>query len=279
MSAKRVIFIAGTSYSGSTLLDLILANEERAHSVGEIESIFHPVKSHHLELINSLKNDEKWKRILDNGSGNLYKTIFDILDVDIIIDSSKNPIWIREQIDNLPSDVHFDVVLVYKRLEEFAESFLKRGRSNWIEVYKNYHSLFFAHHSSFWRIAYHDIPLKTNNIMRLLEDLGLSNDEARFNFWKKKQTNFFGNNHANVAFDMDKGGGSPELRYNSKISPIIMDEVKMIIKKDQRMREIVEFLGGESASIDRPARSNLKNSFLVRSAIKKLRVLRFRFNC
>ena len=56
---KKIIFIAGTSYSGSTLIDLILSNSSNATSVGEIESIFNPVKIHHLKKIEEIKKSKE----------------------------------------------------------------------------------------------------------------------------------------------------------------------------------------------------------------------------
>ena len=149
---KKIIFIAGTSYSGSTLIDLILSNSNNAISVGEIESIFNPVKIHHLKKIKEIKSDAIWGPVLNRGVNQLYQNLHDILDVDIIVDSSKNPAWIRYHIDRLPKDVSYDVVLVFKSLPDLKYSYEKRGRYNWVKIYKSYHNLFFNTISKFERI-------------------------------------------------------------------------------------------------------------------------------
>ena len=125
---KKIIFIAGTSYSGSTLIDLILSNSSNAASVGEIESIFNPVKSHHLKKIEELKSNPTWGEVLKKGASELYQNLHNVLDVDLIVDSSKNPAWIRYHIDRLPRDVSYEVVLVFKSLLDFKQSYEKRGR-------------------------------------------------------------------------------------------------------------------------------------------------------
>lgn len=276
MAGKKVIFIAGTSYSGSTLLDLILSNEERANSLGEVESIFNPVKGHHLREIKRLKEDPKWNFLLNQGSSKLYHEIFDLYDVDLIIDSSKNPVWIKEQISSLPSDVSYEVVLVFKKLEDFAASFLKRERGNWLNVYKNYHNLFFSLHRDFHRIAYHNIPLKDHQIYELLKALNLSSDEARFNFWKKKRTNFFGNNNANIAFNKSGNGESPKLVYKATNDLEIINQVNQLLQSDSELKAIEEFLSGELASDKRPVKGGFRNSFWFRKWIKQARVIKNR---
>ena len=46
---KKVIFIGGTSYSGSTFFDMILANDPKGFSCGEVNALFNPYRPHHTD--------------------------------------------------------------------------------------------------------------------------------------------------------------------------------------------------------------------------------------
>lgn len=48
MSGKTAIFIGGSSYSGSTLLDMMLASGEDGFSAGEVSALFYPYRPHHI---------------------------------------------------------------------------------------------------------------------------------------------------------------------------------------------------------------------------------------
>lgn len=49
VKSKKVIFIGGTSYSDSTFLDMILANDPSGFSCGEVLALFHPTRSYHID--------------------------------------------------------------------------------------------------------------------------------------------------------------------------------------------------------------------------------------
>ncbi|MEO1033797.1 MAG: hypothetical protein AAFX55_20610 [Bacteroidota bacterium] len=143
--SKKVIFVAGSSYSGSTILNLILGNDEKRNALGEIRALFCPKKAHHHKKIDELRKDPKWERIFDGGLKNLYSNLFtEYPEIDVWIDSSKDPIWISEQIQNLKkSNIPSNVVLIYKTPLKFAQSALKRNQQQWERKWLNYHLSFF----------------------------------------------------------------------------------------------------------------------------------------
>jgi len=275
--SKKIIFIAGTSYSGSTLIDLILSNSSNATSVGEIEAIFNPVKIHHLNKIEELKSDPVWGDLLDKGVKKLYQNLHDILDVEIIVDSSKNPAWIRYHIDRLPQDVSYEVILVYKSLPDLKHSYEKRGRYNWVKIYKRYHNLFFNTISDFNRIEYKDIPLISDKFLALLKGLDIELDEERLEFWNQSRTNFFGNNNANIAFNQAQGiDEKPKLEYKSGSTPENIAYVNSQLEKDVELRQIATFLKSEESCLSRPKSTGIINNFRFRILVKQLRVIRFK---
>ena len=275
--AKKIIFIAGTSYSGSTLIDLILSNSSSATSVGEIESIFNPVKIHHLKKIEEIKSDATWGPLLNKGANQLYQNLHDILDVEIIVDSSKNPAWIRYHIDRLPKDVSYQVVLVFKSLPDLKHSYEKRGRYNWEKIYKRYHNLFFNTISNFERIEYKDIPLRTDKFWALLKRLDFELDDERLQFWNQTRTNFFGNNNANIAFSQVQGNDeTPKLEYRSGSTPENIAFVKSQLEKDSELKRIVTFLNSEESCLSCPKSVGILNNFRFRLLLKQLRIIRIK---
>ena len=274
---KKIIFIAGTSYSGSTLIDLILSNSSNATSVGEIESIFNPVKIHHLKKIEEIKSDATWGPVLNKGANQLYQNLHDILDVEIIVDSSKNPAWIRYHIDRLPKDVSCQVVLVFKSLPDLKHSYEKRGRYNWAKIYKRYHNLFFNTISNFERIEYKDIPLRTDKFWTLLKRLDFELDDERLQFWNQTRTNFFGNNNANIAFSQVQGNDeTPKLEYRSGSTPENVAFVKSQLEKDSELKRIVTFLNSEESCLNCPKSVGILNNSRFRLLVKQLRVIQIK---
>ena len=269
---KKIIFITGTSYSGSTLLDLILSNNQSSISVGEIESIFNPVKPHHLKKIKEIKYDPIWGKILKNGAENLYNNLHDTLGVETIIDSSKNPAWIQFHIDRLPKNISYSVILVYKSLPEFKYSFEKRGRYNWAKVYKRFHSLLFNTIVNFYRIEYKEIPLKSEKFLLLLDSLNIKPSKNIFEFWKQSKSNFFGNNNANIAFKQNQEGNNPKLEYKPIISKESLTNVKKLLENDLELKEIVTFLKSNKSSSKSPKSKGFLNNYKFRILIKSLRV-------
>jgi len=274
---KKIIFIAGTSYSGSTLLDLILSNSSNAVSVGEIESIFNPVKIHHLKKIEEIKSDPVWGTALNKGVSKLYQNLHDTLDVETIVDSSKNPAWIRYHIDRLPQDVSYHVILVYKSLPDLKHSYEKRGRYNWAKIYKRYHNLFFNTISVFNRIEYKDIPLRSDKFLALLKRLDIELDEERLEFWNQPRTNFFGNNNANVAFSQAKiNEETPKLEYKSGSTPENIAYVNSQLEKDLELKRIAIFLNNEESCLSCPKSTGIINDFRFRIFFKRLRTVRIK---
>ena len=198
---KKVIFVAGSSYSGSTILNLILGNDKRRNALGEIRALFCPKKAHHHKKIAELRKDPKWERILDGGLKDLYGNLFiEYPEIDVWIDSSKDPIWISEQIKNLKkSNISSNVVLIYKTPIEFAQSALKRNQQQWELKWLNYHLSFFDLIKDYCQISYENFVNNTQaSLNELFNDLELNYTEESKDFWLKKDNfNFFGNNHTN----------------------------------------------------------------------------------
>ena len=75
---RRVIFIGSCSYSGSTILDLILGRVENSISMGEVGRIFSPRKREHFARECGCMEEEcnYWEPVLKGGPNGLHMRAF-----------------------------------------------------------------------------------------------------------------------------------------------------------------------------------------------------------
>lgn len=191
---KTIIFVGGTARSGSTLLELILANDSRAMALGEIHVLFCPTRKHHFEELEKLKNDPVWSKIISDGKKLLYSNLIKHFPgTDIFIDSSKDPFWFRYHRKNSPNDCLIKNVLIYKTPQEIAKSFIKRGKTyKWIQVYENYHKKYFSLIDDFVTISYKDLVQSDETLKTLCFRIGVYYFKEKKNYWQSNQTPFFG---------------------------------------------------------------------------------------
>ena len=121
---KTIVFIGGTNRSGTTVLNLILANDEKAMALGELSNIFYPIYKRQVKIAKEIKADPLWKPIFKDGPKEVYtKLIQAFPDIDYFIDSSKDPLWIERQ-TNYNKECEIKNVLIFKHPEKLKQSFL-----------------------------------------------------------------------------------------------------------------------------------------------------------
>ena len=138
-----------TSYSGSTFLDMILANDPRGFSCGEVHALFRPFRPHHLNPSCGCGRAgcPIWRTVKKLGVRHLYRSIFGLLpEIDFIVDSSKDPLWIDRQARYLRADgFTCKNILIWKSPAEMEASCRKRGHGNhWARKWTAYHRLYFS---------------------------------------------------------------------------------------------------------------------------------------
>jgi hypothetical protein len=136
---KKIVFIGGTSRSGSTILDTIISNNEKAMSLGEIHALLYPYRKHYFEIRNkTIESDTRWKKIIEDGENKLFTNLIKLFPkYDVFVDSSKNPYWIKKHVQILDDkDIDYFNILIYKTPYEIADSFYKRGL-DWRLSWKN----------------------------------------------------------------------------------------------------------------------------------------------
>ena len=200
---KKIIYIGGTSYSGSTFFDMILANDQHGFSCGEVYKLFKPYDPSHVdpECGCGEKSCSIWNKALENGEKQLYHTIFNMFpEIYFITDSSKNPFWIDSQIKLLRENgIEFKNILIWKTPLEAALSFNKRNRlKNWEATWINYHRLYFTLVTGWKTVRYHDLTKDKNVLKKVCEYLQIPYFEGKEKFWEKTNHTLFGNTSARI---------------------------------------------------------------------------------
>jgi len=199
---KKVIFIAGTCYSGSTLLDMTLGNDPKGFSIGEVNALFEPYRPHHFypECGCYNKKCQLWSKLKQGGLANLYTNIFkQYPNIEYIVDSSKEPLWINARIKALKKQgIAYEIVLIWKTPLEIANSFNKRDDySHWAKAWVNYHRLLYTLQPQQWSaISYHDYVRNPASLKTLCQQLGIEYFAGKEKFWEKEHHIVFGNHSA-----------------------------------------------------------------------------------
>ena len=209
MGERKVIFVGGTAFSGSTLLDMMLANDPGGFSCGEVRFRLLPVKRHNLTEGCGCGNPacRVWEEVASAGVRELYRRIFELFpDVRFVVDSSKDPIWIRDRTRDLRHQgIEVRNILIWKTPEEFLVSRKKRGMENgwqqtWIELHKRYFWLV----DDWVAVRYADLVQSPQTFERVCAAMGLPYREGKERYWEHTQHTLFGNTSAKIHL-YDKG--------------------------------------------------------------------------
>jgi len=202
LKRKKVIFIGGTSYSGSTFTDMILANDPAGFSCGEVNGLFHPIYSYHINPLCVCGDSDCniWKHVLSSGKRELFKTIFDLFPhVEFIVDSSKKPYWIRFHAKNLfTKGIECKHILIWKTPLEFAYSCKKRGGTGWQRKWINYHRVYFRAVKEWRSVKYSELANNPDSLKKICDYLKIPYFSSKANYWDKKHHTLFGNQSAKI---------------------------------------------------------------------------------
>lgn len=204
---RKVIFIAGTGYSGSTMLDLMLSNSQDGFSCGEIHALFYPWRQHHLNPKCGCGNSncDLWSRLQENyNKNNIHSGIFDqFSNLEYLVDSSKDPTWIKDQKDRMNSyGIDPVILLLWKDPVDYAYSCWKRRKEmNWHKRWINYYRNLFSITDQYFAVSYRDLVRSPGDILReLCNVVGIGYSPGMELFWNKVHHHLFGNNSVKSHF-------------------------------------------------------------------------------
>jgi hypothetical protein len=198
---RTLVSVGGVSFSGSTMLALILGNHPCSFTCGEAVNLFRPMHTHHFTPKCACGQEPcpVWSRLRDTTEQTFYGDVFSALDVRVLIDSSKELSWLVDARAwarrSLPG-VEVVNVFTYKDPLDLSYSFWKRGRDPMF-----WRSQFVVYYQRLFAIR---LPLLTVKLGRLLASpattvrqmcdvLGLPYVSGMERFWEGEQHHLFGN--------------------------------------------------------------------------------------
>lgn len=225
---KKVILIGGTSYSGSTMLDLMLGNDPKGFSTGEYRGFLMPRFKRHFETnFVSEEAERLWKKVKQNSISNLYKTIFNQYPaIEFIIDSSKNPFFLKEM-EQYASKMGYEVkhLLLWKKPEDFAYSCYKRNKlNNWDNNWKRYYRTYVSLFSDYTIVSYSDIVNKADYLKKLCEKIDIPFFNDKYKYWQKESFALGGNRRAKIHMHNADSKEYLEIRSSLKSDAIEKDD-------------------------------------------------------
>lgn len=202
LSGKRAIFIGGTSYSGSTLLDMLLSNDINGFSCGEVHALVNPLRRYHFSPRCGCGKISctAWSE-LGPGTDNIHEKIFcRNKSICFLVDSSKTVDWLERNGRRLAErgcDVQY--VLIWKTPEGFRQSRSKRGeQKGWARGWIYYHRLFLDRLTPCTTVRYSDLVNDPETLPQLCSALGLSYFKGKERYWEREQHTLFGNSSAKI---------------------------------------------------------------------------------
>lgn len=195
---KTIINIFGAGRSGTTMLDLMLGNDDRSFSLGEVHAWFRPYREHHFKIICSCGEDPcpYWSDIQHLDEKNFHTKSFDLLKVDYLIDSSKNLNW---GIDNnlwvRKNGLKAFNILLYKTPVNYVYSIWKRTGDIDMALnrYINYYKHFLQTNLSFISIQFEQLTEEPEYVLEAICQItGQHYFSDKKKFWTKQHHHAFG---------------------------------------------------------------------------------------
>lgn len=240
---RQVILVLGTGRSGSTIVDLIVGNDERGMSCGEVYAYFRPWRKMHRHPTCSCSSGARcsiFNKMRDLPEKGFHEHCLNALDKDFIVDSSKEINWAMDV--NLLSRIPVTNILVYKEPIDLAYSFFKRGLGIkvWREHFLKYHQQLMASQIPFVSINYKTfIESIDTELPALCGFLKIPYFEEKKAFWKHQSHHFFGSAGTREQIGQTSSLKVPEF---SKDFQCQLQQLRRDIEMDEEVNDVLEKL-------------------------------------
>jgi len=200
-SERRVVFIGGSSYSGSTALNLMLGHGPGCFAAGEVVALFRPTRPHHREPRCGCGDAgcRLWLELRACGEQGWLRELWRRMpELRTAIDSSKSVDWILQQSRALAAaGAAPRPLLIWKTPEAFAHSMRKRARTGWARDWTRYHLAFLAHFPDALCVSHAALASDPAGVLeRLCAALELPYFAGKERYWEEPQHLLFGNTSA-----------------------------------------------------------------------------------
>jgi hypothetical protein len=227
-----LINICGPSYSGTTMLELMLANAPDAFCCGEVAFWFRPLRTNHLILKCDCGADpcEIWERFKQLPEREFHTAVFNTLGVKYVTDSSKDLSWVVDANRWALESGHEVVNLVLRKSPEaFLYSYWKRRPK------RPFHIMLWWYRRYYARLSQLGLPYATVNYHRLsaspaeqLESAsrvaGVEYHSGQEQFWKKTHHLLFGN----LGTRQQIGRSDAEIREQGGFPPEFLKQLETV---------------------------------------------------
>ncbi|RPI34544.1 MAG: hypothetical protein EHM70_02545 [Chloroflexota bacterium] len=249
-----VVYVGGTSRSGSTMLHLILGNAANAFACGEAVSWFRPEKTHHFRFDCACGQSDcpVWSGLKEVPEAQFYAAAFKKLPIHYLVDSSKDISWLLDArrwtgacgIRNIN-------VFIWKDPVDLAYSFWKREykKTAWRAHFVKY----------FRRVQEAGLPILAVNYNELarapqqkIAEICAAIDMPYFagkeRFWEKEQHHLFGSFGVRKQVQIGDSFIQPDKAFPPEFEEQLKD-LREQIAKDAEVQEIVTTLRGVDVSV------------------------------
>jgi len=195
---NNLIMVCGASRSGTTMLDLMLGNSDRAFSCGEIYALFRPYRTHHFDPDCSCgtKPCPVWSKLGAVSESEFHSVALAQANIEHVIDSSKDLNWVLDGNSwATQRSIPVKHVLLWKSPIGLAYSHWKRGRpiNSYRRAFINYYGRFLDLRLPFIAVSFEELVDTPEPILKkLCAYTGVEWHERQEEFWSKQHHHLFG---------------------------------------------------------------------------------------
>jgi hypothetical protein len=242
-----LINVCGAARSGTTMLDLMLGNALDAFSCGEVYAWFRPWKVHHFKLECRCGQNPcpVWEGIKNVPESQFHATVFKELDVNFVVDSSKELCWLIDTQEwAVANGIKVFKLLLWKNPIDLAYSRWKRGRglTGWYREFVSYYSRFFGTGLPFRSVYFDDLVSDPQRkLMEICAVVGMSYFDGKERFWEKQHHHVFGS-HGTAKQVTSR---ESTIRASETYSPEFEEHIEALsrqIAQDSQVQQILETL-------------------------------------
>lgn len=210
----KAIQIYSASFSGSTMLDLMLGNGEGCLSCGEIYALFRPFDERH-----EADQGVFWENVREKGEDYLYSKLRRF-GYHTIIDSSKNFNWYQTRLEEA-KELNLPVykICIFKSPEEWAWSVIKRRNLVSMDTWTYIHSIIIHEVNPQVYVEYRTLaehPAET--LRQICEQFEVNYFDGKERYWETENTQLFGNNRARESTGIEYHVNERYPHFNNKTS-------------------------------------------------------------
>jgi len=240
-----LINICGAGRSGTTMLDLMLGNAPDAFSCGEVSAWFRPWRTHHFRIDCSCHQDPcpYWSKIKDYPERNFHRQVFEQLNVNYVIDSSKEIRWIVDN-NNWAARHQIRVInlLIWKDPMDLAYSYWKRdyGPFFWRRVFVDYYTKFLQVELPFVSVSHKELVQHPGEkLAHICQVVGMPYFQGKERFWEKEHHFVFGSG----GVQKQTAYGTSEIRSDDPFTPQFRQEMENLSEKIDQDAQVQKILG------------------------------------